>query len=253
LHHIPDHHLDDLYKAKRNLSSDPSQGPTAVPKVKKKKNETRRTRRLSIGGSQVSSSSFKETLRKAGRKEVIITLDHHGPLGLEIITGYVHPTAITDPRVVIEVVAVVPGSTSEEVGIRADDWLEEIGTTHIDLLGDMDSDHDGKISLAELTVLLASIRAIAPHGTAKEHTAKELMDMYDKDHSHFLEPVELVNLVNEELLHTINAIMGSEVRHHGVCECLLAISQAHFLISCSILFCHSDRLRLCSRGKWMID
>ena len=213
----------------------------------------RRTRRMSIFGhdsSHVSSSTFGETLRKAGRKEVIVTLNNHGPLGLELITTYVKPTATAAPRVVIDVVAVVPGSKSQELGVHADDWLEEIGTTHIDLLGD-DADHSGKISLTELSALLNSIRAIAPHGTAREHTAKELMDMYDKDHSHFLEPKELVNLVNEELLDTITAIMSAEVCH-SICYyyptslILLLLPLPNSLLLYFVLQ-HSDRSRLCSR------
>ena len=213
----------------------------------------RRTRRMSIFGhdsSHVSSSTFGETLRKAGRKEVIVTLNNHGPLGLELITTYVKPTATAAPRVVIDVVAVVPGSKSQELGVHADDWLEEIGSTHIDLLGD-DADHSGKISLIELSALLNSIRAIAPHGTAREHTAKELMDMYDKDHSHFLEPKELVNLVNEELLDTITAIMSAEVCY-SICYyyptslILLLLPLPNSLLLYFVLQ-HSDRSRLCSR------
>ena len=155
--------------------------------------------------------SLKELRRRACRRAVTVTVKRAGLLGIELGCMFV----AKHDRVVIDVVRVVPGELMQELGIKAGDWLEEVGHINIDLMNISDTNDDGKLSELELTSLVEQIRDLAPmaeeDGVAVP-TAHELMERYDVDKSTFIEPRELVELVNGQLLGTITRIVADTPR-----------------------------------------
>ena len=75
-----------------------------------------------------------------------------------------------------------------------------------------DTNEDGKLSATELGSLLSQIRALAPPEEGDVPRAPELFTLYDRDRSGFLEPLELVDLINDHLLGTITNIVAKTPR-----------------------------------------
>ena len=131
------------------------------------------------------------------RIAVSFAYDKPGKLGVHLGTAY-------DPeykQVVIVVENIDSGSVIEEAGVEEGDWLTVVNGHVIDIWGH--ADELGRVDEAQLAVLLADIRALDPTSRPAGDAAHELMERYDHDRSNFLEPDELVNLINDDLLDSI--------------------------------------------------
>jgi len=193
-----------------------------------------------ISCSNPSTPAIVNDLRlQACRRPVAVTIRPSGLLGLELGCAFIEE----QQRVVIDVVRAVPGELMESLGIRPGDWLEEVGHISIDLMNTGDTNDDGKLSATELAslllqvrrsflrllaslfllsillfahlfacLLLPQIRALAPPEEGDVPRARDLFEQYDRDRSGFLEPLELVDLINDHLLDTITNIVAKTSR-----------------------------------------
>ena len=149
-------------------------------------------------------------MKKALRKRVVVSIPTHAKLGIEIVSAYV----ATQNRIVVDVTRVTEGGQMHSAGVHAEDWILEIADITIDLMNDADTDGDGRISLSELDALLLQIHKLAHDDPDAHHReqAHELMEKYDTDHDHSLDPSELVNMINGVLLQAIVKIIRDAPR-----------------------------------------
>ena len=131
------------------------------------------------------------------RKAVNFTYDKPGRLGVHLGTAY-HAVY---KEVVVVVENIDSGSVIEQAGVEVGDWLTVVNGEAIDVWGH--ADEQGRVDEKELAELLDEIRSLDPTPRPVGEAAHELMERYDHDRSNYLEPEELVNLINDDLLDSI--------------------------------------------------
>jgi hypothetical protein len=181
----------------------PDEPAAAAPR-----SSARRKRRISVSQTTVIQELDKNKI--SYRKKITVVVPDAGALGLRLMARYDQRTS----RIVVEVANVAVGSKMDVLGIRVGDWIDDIHDVHIDLMNSADLNHDGKISVSELDQLLTSIRSLSPStdGSDDIATAAELMSQYDLEGNHVLNPEELTDLVNDEVLDAIVRLVTSAPR-----------------------------------------
>ena len=133
-----------------------------------------------------------------------------GTLGLELCTVLI----LKSKRILVEVKNVTPGSVMAAFDVKTDDWLEVIDGVNVDLMGGLDVNADGRISLEELDHIRARIeelgRAAGRRGPPRQHlpSAAYLMKMYDTDRDGTLDLTELYDLIDGPLMSRIVGLLG---------------------------------------------
>ena len=134
-----------------------------------------------------------------------------GPLGLELCTVLL----LKCKRVLVEVKNVKPGSVMESFGVARDDWVEIIDGINVDILGSLDGDGDGRLSLEEIEHVRGRIdelgAAAGNRGPQRTHlpSATALLEKYDTDHDGTLDLSEIYNLIDGPLMSRVVGLLGT--------------------------------------------
>ena len=165
-----------------------------------------RARAKTGGGMGRRLSTFKlpagASVLSTNRTFVSFDVTDPGMLGLVLGAAY----NVEEKRVVIEVHSVREGGMMERLGSKQGDWLERLGDIDVDVWRNLKADGDGMVTESEIAILLEQVRKLCPPLERRDHSFKsahEMMQAYDLDGNHELDPHELVELMNDELLDAI--------------------------------------------------
>ena len=165
-----------------------------------------RTRAKTGGGMGRRLSAFKlpagASVLSTNRMFVSFDVVDPGMLGLVLGAAY----NVEEKRVVIEVHSVKEGGMMERLGSKQGDWLERLGDIDVDVWRNLKPDGEGMVTESEIAILLEQVRKLCPPLDRRNHSFKsahEMMQAYDLDGNHELDPHELVELMNDELLDAI--------------------------------------------------
>ena len=138
------------------------------------------------------------------RSKMTVEVHESGPLGAELTTLLVPHLN----QMVVAERGLHRGGKLEEVGVESGDWLLTVNDRALDVMGFLDADGDGQVSLEELDSALKKINVSI--GGKRKFDATKMMAMYDKDGSGDLDMEELAALLNDVLLPMVVELLAAE-------------------------------------------